>query len=45
MELLTAPATALLAGVYQPVIVLHYRLYWIVSTSPTRNTSSQRTAR
>ena len=29
MELLTAPATVLLARVYQPVIVLHYRLYWI----------------
>ena len=29
MELLTAPATVLLARVYQPVIVHHYRLYWI----------------
>jgi hypothetical protein len=29
MELLIAPATGLLARVYQPVIVHHCRLYWI----------------
>ena len=29
MELLTAPASVLLARVYRPVIVHHYRLYWV----------------
>ncbi|MGP0002636.1 MAG: hypothetical protein ACLPKW_33560 [Acetobacteraceae bacterium] len=29
MELLTAPASVLLARVYRQVIVHHYRLYWV----------------